>query len=269
MRFYELDYDPERLAVGIDLMKHPRIVDNPAHGAWDMAYACWYRLKKPYYSVYPSIIPLLTKVKLDIPTKSIVSPLPFLLIRMPVENNLLTPVKTILIGNVTIGMERKNAIQNIFISIHTTEDQYLTTVWENTEDITVEEVLQDIPDNCRGTKPSDVLVRIIPDVLKLICSLCLLDNDPSIMEPDVLDKDKGRYEWGDDAEKKFLEERAKRRGKVGWNVGRKIEMIPHYRRPHFGWRWTGNGRTIPKIVRIKGSIVHRELVSKIPTGYGS
>ena len=27
-------------------------------------------------------------------------------------------------------------------------------------------------------------------------------------------------------------DKARRRGKVGWDVGRRLEVIPHYRRPH-------------------------------------
>jgi hypothetical protein len=54
-------------------------------------------------------------------------------------------------------------------------------------------------------------------------------------------------------------EKAHRRGKIGWNVGRHIEVAPHYRRPHMALVWTGQGRTVPKIVPRRGSVVHREL----------
>jgi hypothetical protein len=36
-------------------------------------------------------------------------------------------------------------------------------------------------------------------------------------------------------------DKAHRRGKVGWNVGRHIEVAPHYRRPHMALVWTGTG----------------------------
>jgi hypothetical protein len=100
--------------------------------------------------------------------------------------------------------------------------------------------------------------------LKLCCTLCLLDDDPSVISPDVLADDRAKYEATGD--QKYLE-KAHRRGKVGWDVGRYIERIPHYRRPHMTLVWTGPGRKIPKIVLRKGSIVHRNIVEKIPTGF--
>ena len=47
-------------------------------------------------------------------------------------------------------------------------------------------------------------------------------------------------------------DKAHRRGKVGWNVGRHIEVAPHYRRPHMALVWTGTGRAVPKIVPTAG-----------------
>jgi DNA-binding protein H-NS len=51
-------------------------------------------------------------------------------------------------------------------------------------------------------------------------------------------------------------------------VGKHIEVIPHYRRPHMALVWTGRGRAVPKIVPRRGSVVHREAVEKLPSGFG-
>jgi hypothetical protein len=65
------------------------------------------------------------------------------------------------------------------------------------------------------------------------------------MAADVLADDRAKFhETGD---QKFVE-KARRRGKVGWDVGRKIEVIPHYPRPHLILVWTGRGRAVPRIV---------------------
>jgi len=74
---------------------------------------------------------------------------------------------------------------------------------------------------------------------------------------------KVRVEWLDE---KYVA-KAHRRGKVGWNVGRHVEVIPHYRRPHLMLAWTGPGRSVPKIVPRRGSVVHRSIVEKVPTGF--
>ena len=67
------------------------------------------------------------------------------------------------------------------------------------------------------------------DCVRLCCSLCLLENDPSTISPDVLADDRAKYEASGD--QKYVE-KAHRRGKVGWDVGKRIEVIPHYRRSH-------------------------------------
>ena len=106
---------------------------------------------------------------------------------------------------------------------------------------------------------------LIDDCIRLCCSLCLLENDPSIISPDVLADDRAKFDASGDP--KFVD-KAHRRGKVGWDVGRHIEVIPHYRRPHMTLVWTGSGRAVPKIVPRRGSVVHREAVEKLPSGFG-
>ena len=97
-------------------------------------------------------------------------------------------------------------------------------------------------------------------------SLCLLENDPSIISPDVLSKDRDRFEQTGD--EKYVD-KAHRRGKVGWDGGRQVEVMPHYRRPHLRLAWTGPGRAVPKIVPRRGSIIHRRAVEKVPSGFGA
>ena len=78
---------------------------------------------------------------------------------------------------------------------------------------------------------------IITDCIRLCCSLCLLENDPSIISSDVLADDRGKFEAS--GERKYIE-KAHRRGKVGWDVGKRVEVIPHFRRPHIA-PWCGRG----------------------------
>jgi hypothetical protein len=62
-------------------------------------------------------------------------------------------------------------------------------------------------------------------------------------------------------------DRAKRRGKIGWNIGKGIEVIPHMRRPHPALVWTGHGRVTPRIILRKGCLVHQDALKRIPTGF--
>ena len=64
----------------------------------------------------------------------------------------------------------------------------------------------------------------------------------------------GTVEANDDA--KYVD-KAHRRGKTGWSVGRRVEVAPHYWRPHMALVGTGRGREVPNVVPRKGSVVHR------------
>jgi hypothetical protein len=86
---------------------------------------------------------------------------------------------------------------------------------------------------------------------------------PSMVEPDVLRRDLPKWERSHDP---AIVARAIRNGKRGWLVGAKLEVIPHVRRPHMALRWTGPGGKVPRIVPVKGSIVHREIIEHLPTG---
>jgi hypothetical protein len=101
-----------------------------------------------------------------------------------------------------------------------------------------------------------------------VVTICLLADDHSIITPDVLSSDRDRYESEtDEAWKQRAVDRARRRGVVGWSIGADYEVCPHYRRPHFGLRHTGKGRSVPRIVPIKGAVVHRSRLTEVPTGY--
>ena len=83
---------------------------------------------------------------------------------------------------------------------------------------------------------------MLTDCVRLCCSLCLLENDPSVIEPGVLSNDRERFEASSDDS---YMDKANRHGKIGWNVGRQIEVAPHYRRPHMARVWIGRGRFLP------------------------
>jgi hypothetical protein len=130
--------------------------------------------------------------------------------------------------------------------------------------LTVEEALRELESNELAELGVQVPCDLVTDCVRLCCTLCLLEDDRSVIEPDVLSKDRPKFEQTLD--EKYVA-KAHRRGKVGWNVGRRIEVAPHYRRPHLMLAWTGKGRSVPKIVPRRGSIVHRQTVEKVPSGF--
>ena len=70
-------------------------------------------------------------------------------------------------------------------------------------------------------KAADMGIQIpdplIDECVRLCCTLCLLKNDPEIVAPDVLADDRAKYDQTED--RKYIE-KARRRGKVGWDVRR-------------------------------------------------
>jgi hypothetical protein len=233
----------------------------------------WERQRKPYYNVWPSIVPMLTRLNLDLDSSLIQLPLPALCVRFPKEMNPLqfdwkgqsVPIRCILIGDMNEG-------KGISVLIDIGEVMpggvpiYTYRNFPRKPGLTVEQSLASL-----GKKGlfADIGIVIpddlVTDCIRLCCSLCLLENDPSVISPDVLADDRLKFEESGD--EKYID-RARRRGKVGWDVGKHIEVIPHYRRPHMALVWTGHGRTVPKIVPRRGSVVHREAVEKLPSGFG-
>ncbi len=236
----------------------------------------WEKARRPYYNLWPSIVPMLTRLDLDFDSDLIRLPLPALCIRFPkdpAKNPLKfewkgdeVAVRCIMLGEINEGtglsvlVDVGEVVAGVGVPIYTYRN------FPRRPGLTVEKSLADL-----GTKGLFAEIGIVVpdslmmDCIRLCCSLCLLENDPDIISPDVLGDDRMKFEASGD--QKFVD-KAHRRGKVGWDVGKHIEVIPHFRRPHMMLVWTGRGRAVPRIVPRRGSIVHRQAVEKLPSGFG-
>ena len=265
---------------------------------WQMIAECIYeKTRRPYYNVYPSIVPLLSKLNMAVDTSLLRPPLPAFMVRFAenkpafpfVQNGVQYGVRTMLVTASQLAGEKDGEHCDFdgitaWMDIGEREEQppssasasalaaaslpiytFINIPLQN--GMTLEDsanLLSLSSEWFHGVVfPQEAYINCI----KLIGTLCLLDNDRSLIEPDVLDKDKDRLDDADDTLMQRLMDRAHRRGKVGWNIGRGIEVIPHYRRPRPALVWTGHGRTAPKIVMRKGTIVHRSAVEHVPTGF--
>ena len=281
MRDWTRRVDPEdRPAQDIDQFYRRAILDAQKMGSGQffgqmLNERDWEKARRPYYNMWPSIIPMLTRLNLDLDSDLIQLPLPALCIRFPkdaAKNSLKFEwkgeeyrVRCIMLGEINEGTGLSvlvdiGEVMPMGVPIYTYRN------FPRKPGLTVEQSIAGL-----GTVGlfADIGVQVpdsfVMDCIRLCCSLCLLENDPSIISPDVLADDRAKYEVSGD--QRFVE-KAHRRGKVGWDVGRHVEMIPHYRRPHMTLVWTGAGRAVPKIVPRRGSIVHREAVEKLPSGFG-
>jgi hypothetical protein len=102
----------------------------------------------------------------------------------------------------------------------------------------------------------------VDSLCKLALGIMFLASDPDYIKPVLLKADENKTT---PLEERI--ERAKRRGVFGFTVGEDIERSPHFRRPHFAIRWTGKGGSIPKLVPVKGSVIGKELMTTVPTGF--
>jgi hypothetical protein len=243
----------------------------------------WYRSKRPYYRVWPSIIPALLKVDLDrVMTTSLNIPsgLRTLAIYLPKGHELQfgdLKATSILLAKIWIAKESKelpfeerlkyyrdhpeqvtNGIMILVDSGNKFADfDYLK--FRQREGVSINEEVNEIETDFPA------------NILKLACTVMLLENDPELISEDVLADDRYRFDNSNDPDlKQRLIDKARRRGKIGWDIGKVMHtgnVNPHYRHPHFAIRWTGKGRTVPKLSWIKGSFVKREKMLELPSGY--
>lgn len=100
--------------------------------------------------------------------------------------------------------------------------------------------------------------------LKIAIGLRLLAADSEYFQPAILNSDQSKI---GDVDMAILVDRAKRRGKFGFELGKGCELSPHFRNPHFAIRWTGKGGSVPRLVPVKGAIIHKNKALEIPTGF--
>ena len=247
----------------------------------------WIDIRKPYYCIWPKIQEAFLNSSLDIPGEMIHLPIDPLLIRFS-EKEAPTirgvPVRSILTKELTVrtrvGSEQHERGLSVWIDMGETffdeemgleAEVYTYAIFplnKNTVDHQLSLMEGDrgkaTPEHTLNTYLTDEEGEAIRAAVKTVVSLCLLGTDNDLVMPDVLNADLAKYKKTLNA--KYVE-KAHRRGKVGWHVGHDVEVSPHFRRPHFGIRWTGEGRKIPKLVPIKGSVIHKSKIETVPTGY--
>ena len=227
----------------------------------------WKESRCPYYKVWPAILPALTKVSLDVKLSDLSLGLRTILIRFA-ESNEPDMGELGKMHWILTAYEQFSDCCSLAVETGLLHPSgfgcgifWLRTI----DDGTIEDQLSTVPPQ---SNDDAITHSITPMSFRIALTVHLLADDPSIITPDVLAKDRDRYDSETDEKwKQRAVDRARRRGVVGWNIGADYEVCPHYRRPHFGLRHTGKGGTVPRIVPIKGAVVHRSKLTEVPTGY--
>jgi hypothetical protein len=232
--------------------------------------ARWHANRRPYYKVYPCIVDALCRLKLDCRYMAPEVPEGTLSIRFA-EGHEPRTAEGIKIGSMLVSRLKTKSRQTGDLS----------------SAILIETELVDPPEELRNywflINPNPLKMESMEEIIeqgddqrkkeiqalatRIALTVCMLADDPDIITPDVLADQQRRYDGEtDEGWKRRAEEKARKRGVFGWSVGKKIEVTPHIRRPHWAVRHTGPKGCIPKVVPVKGCKVKGKF-TEVPTGY--
>lgn len=234
----------------------------------------WVAHKRPYYDLYAGIAQAFTRVNLDkVKCEHLQLPLPELLIRLPIGHEVAGKERKIrsILAMQAVSTEHK--CPGWLLSIHDGSSEVINGTTVPVHSVSAVSLIP-------GTSIADRLSfgRANPycdDVLdeqevnaafRIVAAICLLKDDTFLIEQQPLSADIDKWEKNHDLS---LIEKAERRGKRGWAIGRQIELVPTFRTPHFAIRWCGKGGTDPRLRPIRGCIVLRDKVKEMPSGYQS
>lgn len=237
----------------------------------------WTQNDRPYYDLYPSVAEAFTKVDLEkLRCDDVHLPIPQLLIRLPVGREIEGPrgvkIRTILVAETEtvrggVGPNAANGGRGWLVAVNdgTMSGKlpfHIVTGIRFDPNTTIMDHLR-WGDAAKINGETFDQQGII-DSVKIIVTLCLLKNNPDLIEPIPLEADRAKWEQTHDLK---LIQKAAGRGKRGWAIGRHIEVAPGFRRPHFAIRWCGPGGADPQLKPIKGCLVRRQKISEVPTDW--
>lgn len=213
----------------------------------------WRVAGSPYYCVYPAIAKAFSRLRLDIPVEKFTLPCDPLCLRFAEG-----PIRTAMVSSIKIKTGEEGYA--IYCDAGERESHYgysAPVFWNNRWPNR-----GNFEEHIRAVKLSEKELETVKLGMRIALACCLLAEDDELVQPDVLNRDKGKPVT------QTIINRAHKRGKKGWIIG-SHSVSPHYRSEHFGIRWVGKGKTIPKLTKIRASLVHRSKVTNVPTGYGN
>lgn len=236
----------------------------------------WIMNRRPYYAIYPAVLGPALRMTLEVTPGQAELPVPSILLKLPKTNHGLSWEDATAKHYVQIVMVSR---RNDFISVAfycdadrnkhggswafpiqpKPEDGWDTNATFATLIKNPKKLFERVPDG-------EVPQSIYEQVMRLVAFVCLIDpTDPDLVSPDLLNKDLEKAKHRPEDMETFIA-RAHRMGKW-WSIGRGMEISPPYRRAYFELRWTGEGRSIPKIVPVRGAWIHRDRLTDLPTGF--
>lgn len=222
----------------------------------------WYRERRPFFNVYPGVEKCLrnTSAAIDPATipHSVLHDLGVMEIRFAESSS--TPSFFIAILPTENRPRNTQCLAVHLIRIDDRGIQAYAASFGRPAETTTPPTFEGGWENTGDDVRSEMELRV-----RLAMGVMLLAADPRYCEPVLLNRDRDKLMT--DTERQQALERAKKRGNFGFDLGRDVEVSPHFRRPHFAIRWTGKGSAVPRLVPVKGAIINEGLITNVPTGY--
>lgn len=234
----------------------------------------WQKKRKPYYNIYPSVIPLLTKIDLNFPSNKVELPsIGCICFRFP-KKNPLHPIKSVLVANTKTkegeGVGLLIDMDEVYhdLDLNVTLPLYTYLIFPLDENPVIDNILN-VPVESGSFSAPDFTKGILLDVIKVIITSFLIvkGGDDLLINPDVLGKDEYKFKTATPEQKKTIVERAFRRRGPGWEIGKYYEKGPYVVPPHPQRYWIGKGRTKVIVKTRSGYTVHKDQITKLPTGF--
>lgn len=204
-----------------------RCENNRVVAEWD-----WYDNGCPYFKIYPAVVPMLSAVHIDIPSEYLKLPFSTFCVRLAGEDLAFAPgryIKSFLMTEAIIDGSRR-----VYLWTDTNEYENGCPVITYNQlvcdpGISIEDSIGILP-----RREMDMPDEFNRSLVKLAVSICFLaTGSDRLLSPDVLSKDLAAWleasRRGDAERLRVIEQRAARRGKLGWNVGAR-ELV-HARHP--------------------------------------
>lgn len=230
----------------------------------------WKQQRRPYLNIWPSVQEGLSRVRLNIPLRQLVEPPrdipPVTLVRFSEEERLTQGGCSLDLFLLAYNAQYPVIGCYTFLTHPDDSRSMLRYTMRDDEELeNLDKGLLEITDYPVAQQQIEDVIHLCVSAARIAVGTLLMMEDPELVTPVVIKKDQAKYDATRD--QKFVE-KARRRGNIGWDVGKHLEVSPHYRRPHFGIRYKGKGEANrPVLVPIKGAIVHRDKLGKVPTGY--
>lgn len=240
----------------------------------------WWKDLRPYFNVYPSIFTGLQLLEVEKQLASAFTSPKFKSVAVLFPEYVATNhgrVSSLLVSILGDKTHRDGDFISVLAITPDHEDpvgNFLTSgLWvpHESSHLTVEDLVTkaDRFTTESGKDANELLQEDTRKILRLGLGILLMQSDPDVVTPNILNADRDRYDRTEDPERRQqLAERAIRRtGRVGFDVGRNIETSPHLRRGHLALFHTGKNREVPVIKWRKPCVVKRQKLTEVPTGF--